>query len=266
MKTVVALPVGTARRRGRLEGVWQILRFNYPMFVGAGLLAGIGVMVAAAKVPLPAALLRRGGFFAAIGAGAVWAALTLLVAHYVYDCARVFEFGWLPGWLRRARRWANIHAGFDQTTVPLREVLPCGSGGIAVDLFDPQVMTERSIGRARESMAAVAGTVRGRFYALPLADEGVEMVLLLFAAHECRRRDQRAALFCEAARALEPGGAIVLVEHMRGMANFLAFGPGVFHFFSREEWSRAGRAAALELVEEFSLTPFATCLIWRKSV
>jgi hypothetical protein len=246
--------------RGRFDGVRQILRFNRPLFLvaaaveiaGAALLAG-GLVPAGWRLLLAAVL----------ALAAFWAGATLAVAHGVYDRSGFYSFGWLPALPRGLGRWINVHAGFDQTTDPLRAAFPHACG-IAIDLFDPAVMTEKSIRRARRTAAPVAGTRAGRFDAWPVDDAEADAVFLFFAAHELRTPAQRAALFAEAQRALDSGGAVVMVEHLRGAANLAAFGPGAFHFHPRSAWIAAADAAGLLLEREFPITPFATCMVWRK--
>ena len=54
-----------------------------------------------------------------------------------------------------------------------------------------------------------------------------------------------------------------MIEHMRDPANFLAFGPGFVHFFSRSTWLRALSDAGLSVREEFALTPFLRGFVCR---
>ena len=49
---------------------------------------------------------------------------------------------------------------------------------------------------------------------------------------------------------------MILVEHGRDVANFLAFGPGFMHFFAPSEWRRTASEAGLNLVGETRITPF----------
>jgi hypothetical protein len=87
-------------------------------------------------------------------------------------------------------------------------------------------------------------------------------VLQLMAAHEVRRPGARAALFLETRRVLRPSGQLVVVEHVRNLANILAFGPGAMHFYPATTWIETGRTAGLVLSEELRLTPFVRAFIF----
>ena len=70
-----------------------------------------------------------------------------------------------------------------------------------------------------------------------------------------------AAWFAEARRCLRPGGRIVLVEHVRDVANFLAFGPGFLHFHSPESWRHCWEKAGLRLSDRFRVTPWVRVFV-----
>ena len=164
-------PQAARKERGPFEGVLQILRFNYPMFTGAALLLVAGAAVLK-FLPLPWPV--RCGTIVLMALGAAWTMTTLAVSHYVYDCYAIFKLRWLPQRLSgEVRQWANIHAGFDQASVPLQNAFPLARGR-PVDLFDPAVMTERSIHRARAYYPAITGTLQGAFNRLPLEDSSLD--------------------------------------------------------------------------------------------
>lgn len=151
------------------------------------------------------------------------------------------------------RQWVNIHAGLDETSGLLAALFPMAEGRV-VDIHDAAEMTETSIGEARRIASTTAPA--GDWRALPLFDKSCDAAFLIFAAHELRRHDARVTLFREIARSLRTAGSLILVEHLRDSANFLAFGPGFLHFLSRGAWRRAARAAGLEIRSESSITPF----------
>ena len=98
----------------------------------------------------------------------------------------------------------------------------------------------------------------------PLRDAEFETIFLIFVAHELRHRSARLRFFREVVRSLKPGGRVVLVEHLRDFNNFVAYGPGALHFFSRSEWLRVCSQAGLFSLAELSVTPFIRCLVFTK--
>jgi SAM-dependent methyltransferase len=258
---MTTLPAITEPQRGRFEGLLQMLRFNRPMFITAALCLAAGSL-APLCLPLPAPI--RWGIIAFSALAAWWIAAALAVSHWVYDHHPTFQFQWLAPWIAKPGTWLNVHAGFDQTSLMLRGKFP-DARLIPLDFFDPVVMTERSIHRARSYYPQVPGTLRSGYDRWPVAGDSADAAFMLFAAHELRTAAQRAVLFRQAAHALKPGGVLVVLEHLRGTANFLAFGPGAFHFHSRRQWLRAGAAARLALPAEIAMTPFARAFVWRKS-
>jgi ubiquinone/menaquinone biosynthesis C-methylase UbiE len=146
---------------------------------------------------------------------------SLVVSWYVYDHARVTRWQWLPERIGGSPyRWANIHAGLDESTSSLRQLFP-GSNGRVVDIYDSEKMTEPSIARARRIHPSAEPFERGRYDALPLPDNDCDAVFLLFAAHKVRAAGHRTLLLRETARLLREGGAVVLVEHLRTGRTFL---------------------------------------------
>jgi ubiquinone/menaquinone biosynthesis C-methylase UbiE len=128
-----------------------------------------------------------------------------------------------------------------------------------IDIYDPRNMTEPSIARARRMYPASEPFQVGSAEALPLPDGDRDAIFLLFAAHELRDSDHRTQLLREAHRVLKKDGQVVLVEHLRDLPNFLAFGPGVLHFHSRHSWLRNIREAGFQIAQQRGATPFVRC-------
>jgi ubiquinone/menaquinone biosynthesis C-methylase UbiE len=247
---------------GRFAGVAKIVRYNVRFYlVSAGVLAIATLLVLPNKVPqsLRLPVLSAGGLVV------FWTLSSLLVSWYVYDHAGVTRWEWLPSRIAATpQRWANIHAGLDESTTALRQLFP-GTAGSAVDVYDAGEMTEPSIARARRIHPSAEPFLQGQSDALPLPDHGCDAVFLLFAAHEIRAAHHRTELFSETARVLRAEGFVVLVEHLRDWKNFLAFGPGFLHFHSRRNWLRIIRAAGFVVEQESTVTPFVECFVLRKA-
>jgi hypothetical protein len=248
--------------QGRFAGVFKIVRFNVQFYIFSAVsLAGVGLLIASKKLPpwLELVVLFGGAIVA------FWTLSSLLVSWYVYDHAGVTRWRWLPPRIATSpHRWANIHAGLDESTSALRQLFP-GTEGSAVDIYDSGEMTEPSIARARRIRPSAEPFRRGKYDALPLPENGCDAVFLLFAAHELRVAEHRTHLFRETTRVLREEGCVVLVEHLRDWKNFLAFGPGFLHFHSRRNWLRTIRDAGLVVEQEGPVTPFVECFVLRRA-
>jgi SAM-dependent methyltransferase len=132
------------------------------------------------------------------------------------------------------------------------------------DIFDPERMTEPSIIRARMVAENVVEPERADFRHLPVATGSIDAALLLLSAHELRTDEARTALFTELRRVLGPGGRVVVAEHLRDAANFLAFGPGFLHFHSRRTWTRCFSRTRFDIHSEFPITPFVRVFVLRR--
>lgn len=243
--------------RGPYQGVLQILQYNRRHYVRAfAILAAVSV----ASLWLPPAL--RALLFAAALPAMLWLCSSLAVSHYIYDRSPLYQLDWLRRCLPEPPRcWVNIHAGLDETTHLLSAMFPAAEAH-ALDIYDPREMTEPSIAIARQMTESAVPATPSAWRSLPLADGSCDAVFLIFAAHELRRAEARACLFREAARVLDRRGRLVLVEHLRDVPNFLAFGPGFLHFFSAHAWRDA--AAGLALEAGFRLTPFVRVFVFRR--
>jgi hypothetical protein len=132
---------------------------------------------------------------------------------------------------------------------------------ITLDHFDPKQMTEASIRRARQLCPPTAGTVSAPFDAWPVESSSADVVFGLLAIHEFRSESERTRWFAEARRSLKPGGRVVIAEHLRDPASFLAYGPGFLHFHSAASWRRCWEAAGLRARDEFPVTPWVRVFV-----
>jgi SAM-dependent methyltransferase len=221
------------------------------------------VSVAALLMPLPG--IWRAIAVAGASVATFWLGASLIVSHVVYDRSPLRRWTWIEGALGfTPGHWVNLHAGLDESTPALRRLFPASSSRV-LDFFDAGEMTERSIRRARQRARNEIPAEPADFRYLPLGDASVDAAMLLVSAHELRTRHSRIAFFKEIARALAPGAKIILAEHLRDWKNFIAFGPGFLHFFSRREWRETAAAAGLSVEREFSITPFIGVFVLRRS-
>lgn len=245
--------------RKPLQGLRNIVRFNWHFYALAlGLAGALGVAAALAPAPLG----RLAGAAAALVLAPV--AVSLAVSTYVYDGAGLYELGWLPAGVGPAAgaTLLTVSAGFDEISPVLRQRFPAGQL-LPVDFYDPARHTEVSIRRARQAYPPVPGTRTVSTQALPLPSHSVDATLAFLAAHEIRDADERATFFREIRRVTRPGGPVVVVEHLRDAANFLAYTIGFLHFHSRQTWLTTFQAAGLRVAQEVKITPFLTAFILR---
>lgn len=254
----VVSPVVPQATRGRFDGVLNIVRFNWPTFaltllLVLALLAGSVVITSFALKALlvVAALSLAAGTF-----------VSLAVSHTIYDLSDLYRFEWLARACgERAPRSAIFcQTGFDESSALLRTHTPDTSWTL-LDHYEPVRMTEASIQRARKRCPPADGTLDAPHDAWPTVSNEADVVIGMLAVHELRMCDERAAWFAEAARSIRPGGRIIVVEHVRDVANVLAFGPGAWHFHSVRAWIRSWERARLRLREQLRITPWVRVFV-----
>jgi len=239
--------------RAPFEGMLNIVRFNWPLYAAASGCAAVAILVSLVfQAPLPVRILVFCGGLAAV----FYLCVSLLVSHWIYDRSPLYRWEWITRVIPiGSNNITNIHAGFDESSESLKALYPDARLEI-LDFYDPVQNSEPSIARARRHRPAGLPAKAISATRIPLPDASQDAVILCLAAHEIRSRSAREDFFREIARILRKNGRVVLVEHLRDAANFLAFGPGAFHFHSRREWLHAMDSAMLKLNDEFAITPF----------
>ena len=246
------------RARSPWQGMMTIARFNWPFYVAA-----VATMAASfAGLLFFSAFTSKLVCAAAMAGAAYFLFGSLGISHLIYDRSDLYRWRWLDRALRGASlsRAIFCHSGFDETSDELRVRLH-NAEWLILDHFDESQMTEASIRRSRRMFPPTAGTLSAPCDRWPVSTQTADLVLGLLAIHELRSERERRAWFCEARRCLCRGGRVVLVEHLRDFANFLAFGPGFLHFHSRGSWRRAWESAGFDSADEFRVTPWVQVFV-----
>ena len=245
--------------RSRFQGLRNVITFNWPYYaLGAAILF---IFIITNKIfGIPGNLAT----VFAVGVVLALVVISLMVTFYVYDLSGLYELQWLNvATPKNACRIVNVTAGFDETSVLLAERF--GNCELAVfDFFDPARHTEPSIRRARNAYPPFPGTQITSTGNLPFENGSAQLLVAFLAAHEIRDRNERASFFKELGRVVSPNGKVVVVEHLRDTANFLAYNIGAFHFHSRAEWLGTFHGAGLNIEYESKVTPFISVFFLTK--
>ncbi|MDO7847732.1 class I SAM-dependent methyltransferase [Hymenobacter sp. M29] len=245
--------------RKPLQGLWNVVRFNWPLYLVAG---GAALTLVAGWLAGPAAWRPYAGLLLALALLPLL--VSLLVTAYVYDFSGLYRFDWLFGKVPVPATLLTLSAGFDEISAPLARQYPAAHL-LAADFYDAARHTEPSIQRARRAYPPYPGILAvDTRAALPLAAGSIDLAVAFLAAHEIRDATERAAFFREIARVLAPAGTLVVTEHLRDPANFLAYTVGFLHFHSRRAWLETFRAAGLRVEREVKITPFITSFFLRQ--
>ncbi|MDQ2986582.1 MAG: class I SAM-dependent methyltransferase [Armatimonadota bacterium] len=249
----------THQPRGRLQGTAEIVKYNIHQYLGAlGFLALAIAALLFLKLPTIVSLV----LLLAISVVGYWSIASIIVSFIVYDASRIYD----PVWMRTLvddspAKWANVHAGVDDFSGPLSHAY--GQPLYNWDIFDERTMSEPSILRARSIRSSALGATVD-FRKLPCNAGELDAVFAFFVLHEIRDDSLRRDCFDEIARCTSPSGKLVIVEHLRDLPNFVAFGPGLLHFWPRSEWLRSASLAGFELLNEAPMTPFVRVMVFKK--
>ncbi|MGI8467634.1 MAG: class I SAM-dependent methyltransferase [Pyrinomonadaceae bacterium] len=245
--------------RKPFQGVWNVVRFNWHFY----LLSGIGLLLVfllSNFLNAPFRLFSRILFFLAVAVTSI----SLIVTYYVYDLSSLYELSWLKDLRRKENsKIVNINAGFDETSALLQTRYKDAELEV-FDFYNPLKHTEISIKRARKAYPPFPNTKQISTNVIPLEDNSVDKIFAVLSAHEIRDKNERSNFFQELHRILKPKGQIIVTEHLRDTANFLAYSIGFFHFHSKRAWLETFQKAGLKIEREIKITPFISTFILEK--
>lgn len=248
-----------SRVRKPFQGVMNIIRFNWHFYA---LSASIAFFIFLAQHYFISLRVTGNMLVLLIVCTTL---ISLAVSAYIYDFSDLYKLSWLNH-LNSAKKEKiiNISAGFDETSSLLKSKFENVELFVA-DFYDPAKHTEVSIKRARKAYLPLPETQRVSTIDLPIQDNSADKIFIILSAHEIRDEMERITFFRELQRVLKPNGKVIVTEHLRDTANFLAYNIGFFHFYSKAVWMKTFRSSGLELVEEIKITPFITTFILEKN-
>lgn len=247
------------KQRNILTGVSNIIRFNSGFYI-----AGFGIILLLFSLAgiLNGQLKTWAQIFA--WAGIIPLVLSLVVSWFVYDVSGFYKLEWMQTETgKKSGYMLNIHAGFDETSALLKAKFP-EAQMFVYDFYDPKKHTEPSIERARKAYMPFPGTLQINTESIPQPGNSVEIIFLIFAAHEIRDNEERIQFFSELKRILKPGGTMHVVEHIRDLPNFFAYTIGFFHFLSRAAWLETFAKSGFFVKKQSPINPFVKYFILQK--
>ena len=246
--------------RKPFQGVGNVIRFNWHFYlISLGAIL-VGLFFSQYLHSL-LKFLAIGGCFLAI----LMTSLSLIVSYYVYDWAGIYQLNWVDANdFAQNGKIININAGFDEISFLLEEKFK-DAKLIVFDFYNPTKHTEISIERARKAYPHFPETQQISTSELPLYDNSADIIFLTFSAHEIRDENERIIFFNQLHRVLKPDGKIYVTEHLRDLANFLAYNIGFFHFHSKASWYKVFKSSNFKINREIKLTPFVSTFILTKN-
>ncbi|HEU5052827.1 MAG TPA: methyltransferase domain-containing protein [Hanamia sp.] len=242
------------------QGMLNVIRFNWPYYI----LSVIFILTALVIAFRLQQELRR-VVIAVVLLVALLNIISLFVSWFIYDHSSLYRLTWLDQVeIEREANIININAGFDETSVLLKNKFP-GANLTVLDFYDPAKHTEVSIKRAGKAYPPYPNTQKTGTDRLPCRNDSVDNVFVIFSAHEIRDDEERVTFFKEISRVLTAEGQVIVTEHLRDAANFFAYNIGFLHFHSKKTWLKTFDAAGLKVTAEIKITPFITTFILNKN-
>ncbi|MCR6642850.1 MAG: methyltransferase [Sporocytophaga sp.] len=244
--------------RKPFQGVTNIILFNWHTFVIALVFL---LLLIIGKIYFPDNIIITGTILATL----LSIVLSLITSLYVYDLTDLYKLRFLDKLITfKPESIVNINAGFDEISEVLKRKFPDARFSV-FDFYDPLLHTEVSIERARKLYKSYPGTEVINTKTVPLKENSVDIILLMFAAHEIRNEDERILFFEQLRKAITIQGMIIVVEHQRDLVNFIAYNVGFVHFYSGKKWLKVFTGAGLEISKEIKITPFISGYALKKN-
>lgn len=240
--------------RKPLQGMTNIVRFNWPFYAVAGVVIALGLIF----LPFIDESWRF-WMILALWLSAIPLLISLAVSAYVYDFSGLYAIDFIAD-KKGSGTWVNIHAGFDESSRILLEKFKPDSL-LVFDFYNAEQHTEASIERARKAYGVFPGTQQISSTKIPMEAQYAELVLLFLSAHEVRDMHERVEFFKELKRIKKLDAKIYVVEHLRDLPNFLAYTLGFFHFHSLKTWLDTFKQAELSIDKQIKLNPFIRLFI-----
>jgi ubiquinone/menaquinone biosynthesis C-methylase UbiE len=228
------------------SGMMAILLYNWSIFAGMALFSTVTI---GAGLMLPS---LWGWLFLISGLVVLgMLSMILLASFVVYDWGEQHEYDRLAelGNLDEANVVVDITCGKLRGT---RGFLAHFTGGhyFLIDIYDADKMPDHALERARAMEPSLITKQRifrraGQSDRLPLPHNWADVVYCSFSLHELHNSADRQAILSECSRMLKPKGRLLIAEHGRDWQNFIAFGPGMFSFFSPKVWKNHFEQAGL---------------------
>ena len=236
----------------------EVIRFNWPYYA----LSFIFIILSTFLLSLTQHFLLRAAILIAATVSAYFFLSSLIASFLVYDASDLYSGAWLAG-LNLPGPIINLHSGYDATSKFLLELYP---GSSSYDILPEKGNQEASILRARKFSERKGSVISEKLASRALAANGKNAAVCILSAHEIRDPRERREFFRKLGDSLKPESPIVVVEHLRDIWNFLAYGPGFLHFFSRKDWVSVFSDAGLSVEREFSITPFVRGFLLKRAI
>lgn len=246
-------------KRKAFQGVVNIIRFNWHFYI-------INIVLVAIVFIVNRIVFNSNLIISSIAililAGVL---LSLIISFYIYDYSGLYKLEWLNFLeIGTEKTLLNIHAGFDETSSLLSKKY--GDSKLLVfDFYDPNKHREISIKRARMVYPAYPGTKSISTTAIPVQPASIDFIFALLAVHEIRNSNERIEFFKKLTESIAYNGKIIVLEHLRDLANFIPYSIGFFHFFSKNQWKKVFNSAGLIVDTEIKITPFLSAFILCKN-